>query len=89
MNDIHGMTLMTNRRNILLNGLRGGALLALGGIATRLGWHSLHGSCPRTNPCGGCPLLDGCALPKALDAKQPAGPNKTIGATRTTRQSHV
>jgi len=77
MNDIHGMPIMKNRRDILLNCLRGGALLALGGMATTLGWHSLHDTCPRANPCGACPLLDGCALPKAQDAKNPdaAGSN--------------
>ena len=75
MNEIHSMSIMTQRRDILRICLRGGALLALGGMAATLGWRSRHGSCARTNPCGGCPLLDGCALPKALDAKQPAGSN--------------
>ena len=83
------MPIMTNRRDILLNCLRGGALLALGGIASTLGWRSLHGSCPRTNPCGACPLLDGCALPKAHDAKKPDGSNITNGAAPSAKQHHA
>ena len=89
MNDIHGMPIMKNRRDILLNCLRGGALLALGGMASTLGWRSLHGTGTRTNPCGACPLLDGCALPKALDAKKPDGSNTTSGVTPSAKQNHA
>jgi len=88
MNDIHGMPIMKNRRDILLNCLRGGALLALGGMAVRLACRS-HDSCARANPCGACPLLDGCALPKAQDAKKPDGSNKDNGSAPTARLSHV
>jgi len=88
MNDIHGMPIMKNRRDILLNCLRGGALLALGSMATRLAWRSSN-SCARTNPCGACPLLDGCALPKAWDAKKPDGSNITNGAVPSAKQNHA
>jgi len=60
---------MSQRRDILRGGLRCGGLLVLGGVASALGWRSLHGQCPRTNPCGGCPLFADCGLPKALDTK--------------------
>jgi len=88
MNDIHGMPIMKKRRDILRNCLRGGALLALGGMATRLAWRS-HDSCTRANPCGGCPLLDGCALPKARDAKKPDGSNKSDDVPPSATPNHA
>ena len=60
---------MLQRRDILRSCLRGGGLLALGGVAALLGTRTLSGSCLRTNPCGGCPLFTGCELPKAKDSK--------------------
>ena len=63
------MPTMKNRRDFLMNCLRGGALLALAGLTAQLAKNSLHGTCQRTNPCGVCPLLEGCGLPKAIDAK--------------------
>lgn len=80
---------MMNRRDILRTGLRGGALLALGGMASMLGWRSLHGTCTRTNPCGACPLFDGCALPKAWDAKQTDGSNKNGGPVPPPQRDHA
>ncbi|MEI8036926.1 MAG: hypothetical protein WCJ14_00925 [Verrucomicrobiota bacterium] len=70
---------MHHRRDILRSGLRCGGLLALGGVATALGWRSLGNPCPRANPCGGCPQYSGCELPKARAAKR----------TQPTRSSHV
>lgn len=60
---------MTTRREILTRFARWGSLLALGGIAARLGWQS-RGKCDRPSPCGGCPLFAGCALPKAAETRQ-------------------
>lgn len=61
---------MIHRREFLRGWLRCGGLLALGGVATVLGWRGSHGKCVRTNPCGGCPLFSGCDLPKANEAKK-------------------
>lgn len=66
---------MTHRRDILRGCLRGAALLALGGIAASLGWRGRRGPCQRAAPCGGCPLVDGCDLPKALEAKSRIPPD--------------
>ena len=88
MNDIHGMPIMKNRRAILLNCLRGGALLALGGLAARLAWHP-PASCTRATLCGACPLLDGCALPNAQDAKKTACSNITNGVAPSVKQNHA
>jgi hypothetical protein len=72
---------MLPRRDILRTCLRGGGLLALGGIAAALGWRNPRGTCPRTNPCGGCPLFDGCGLPKAMLSKSPAAGSNTNTAS--------
>ncbi|MCX6867282.1 MAG: hypothetical protein NTV46_13870 [Verrucomicrobia bacterium] len=90
MNDIQGIPIMHHRRNILLGGLRCGGLLALGGVASLLGWRSLHGTCLRNDPCGACPLFTACGLPKALDAKtpNPASP-PAAGANPKTRSKDV
>lgn len=61
---------MKHRRVILRDGLRCGGLLALGGIASALGWRSLNGTCLRGSPCGACPLFTGCDLPKANEVKR-------------------
>ena len=69
---------MTTRREILTRCARWGSLLALGGIAARLGWNG-GGKCDRPSPCGGCPLFAGCALPKAAETLQqppPATPSQ-------------
>jgi hypothetical protein len=68
MNEIHGMPGMNHRRDILRGCLRCGGLLALGGVASALGWRGLHGKCLRTGPCGGCPLFSDCGLTKAKNA---------------------
>ena len=73
---------MTHRRDILRGCLRCGGLLALGGVAASLGWHSQHAHCPRTDPCGGCPLFGDCGLPKAQDAKSQAAPDAKTGAAK-------
>ncbi|MEI7908457.1 MAG: hypothetical protein WCK77_02360 [Verrucomicrobiota bacterium] len=79
MNTPESTSAMIQRRDILRGCLRCGGLLALGGVAASLGWHSLHGECQRTNPCGGCPLFDGCGLPKARDVKSQASPDPKPG----------
>ncbi len=61
---------MPDRRKFFHDCLRYGGLLSIGGVASVLGWRSLHGDCVRTNPCGACPLLSGCDLPKAVDSKK-------------------
>ncbi len=61
---------MIQRREFLRSWMRCGGLLALGGVATLLGWRGAHGKCVRSNPCGGCPLFSGCDLPKANEAKK-------------------
>jgi hypothetical protein len=71
---------MKSRREILRTWARGGGLLALGGIATVLGWRSVRGTCPRSHPCGGCPLFSGCELPKAL-ANRPPSPTPPTPST--------
>ncbi|MEI6653223.1 MAG: hypothetical protein WCP45_00505 [Verrucomicrobiota bacterium] len=73
---------MIHRRDILRGCLRCGGLLALGGGAAALGWRSLHVTCPRTDPCGGCPLFSACGLPKALDAKSQKCPAATRAAAK-------
>jgi len=65
---------MMHRREMLRACLRGGGLLALGGVASLLGWRSLHGKCVKNNPCGACPLLTDCDLPKANEAKTKSQP---------------
>ncbi len=60
---------MNTRREILTRCARWGSLLALGGIAARLGWHS-RGKCDLPSACGGCPLFSGCGLPKATETRQ-------------------
>ncbi len=65
---------MKTRRDFLGASLRCGGLIALGGGASLLGWRSLHGNCVRINPCGECPLFDGCDLEKAIDAKKTTTP---------------
>jgi hypothetical protein len=57
------------RREMVRRSLRYGGLGAIGGIAAWLGARSLQGECRTRGPCGGCPLFDGCALPKAESAK--------------------
>lgn len=79
MNPLQSNSSMIPRRDFLRDCLRGGGLLALGGAATALAWRSLHGPCPRANPCGDCPEFTGCELPKARDAKN----------THPTRSTHV
>jgi hypothetical protein len=61
---------MKSRRNFLRSSLRCGGLIALGGGAALLGWRSAHSACMRTNPCGQCPLFDGCDLENARDLKK-------------------
>ena len=63
---------MKQRREILRDGLRWGALLTVGGAASLLGWRSLRGDCAKAHPCGGCPLFSGCDLSKALETKKPS-----------------
>lgn len=75
---------MIHRRDILRGCLRCGGLLALGGIAASLGWHSQHSHCQRTSPCGGCPLFGGCGLPKALESKSQSAPDARTGAAKPT-----
>ena len=82
MNDIHGMPLMHHRRDILRGCLRCGGLLALGGVATALGWRSVHGKCLRTHPCGGCPMFTDCGLPEALEMKSRNTPEVTKGVVK-------
>ena len=65
---------MKTRRDMLRNCLRCGAVLALGGVASALGWRGRHGSCQQTNPCTACPQFDDCGLPKARDAKSQSSP---------------
>jgi len=65
---------MHKRRDILHGGLRWGGLLVLGGVASALGWRSRDVTCVRTNPCGACPALAGCALPQAHAAKNTTRP---------------
>jgi len=84
MNEIHGMPGMNHRRDILRGCLRCGGLLALGGVASALGWRDLHGKCLRTGPCGGCPLFSGCGLPQALDAKSQHTRGVKTGAEKPT-----
>lgn len=60
------------RREMVRRSLRYGGLGAVGGLAAWLGARSLQGDCRTRGPCGGCPLFDGCALPKAESAKQTA-----------------
>lgn len=74
MNPSPPKSAMNSRREILVRCARWGGLLALGGIAARLGWQS-RGKCDLPSACGGCPLFSGCALPKAGEARrQPAPP---------------
>ncbi len=79
MNRLQSNPAMNHRRDFLRGCLRGGGLLALGTVATALGWRSMHGRCQRANPCGDCPEFTGCELPKARDAK----------SNHPTRSSHV
>jgi hypothetical protein len=72
MNAMPRNSAMKSRREILLNCARGGAMLALGGVAVRLGSRSFDGTCVRSNPCGACPLFTGCELPKANENRPPA-----------------
>ena len=71
MNAPDPMPTSNHRREILRTCLRGGGLIALGGVASLLGWRSARGNCVRKNPCGACPLFSACDLPKAQDAKTP------------------
>jgi hypothetical protein len=74
MKAAHNKCVLHHRREILLGCLRCGGLLALGGLATALGWRSLHGHCLRAHPCAGCPVYAGCDLPKAREAKTMTAP---------------
>jgi hypothetical protein len=69
MNASQSIRTMNHRRDILRGCLRCGGLLALGGVASALGWRSVHGKCLRTAPCGACPLVSGCGLPQAMESK--------------------
>ena len=82
MNPVPRSRRMQTRREILLNCARGGALLALGAIAVRLGSRSFDGTCVRGNPCGACPLVTGCKLPKAQETRPPT-PAPPIQPTAT------
>ena len=90
MNEIRGMPIMHHRRDILRGCLRGGGLLALCGIASLLGWRSLHGRCLPGDPCGACPWFSACGLPKALEAKShhPGGPS-AAGSNNNAFSKHV
>jgi hypothetical protein len=71
MNTRENNPFMENRREVLRTGLRCGGVLALGGIATLLGWRSVRGDCVKSSPCGACPLFSGCNLPKDHEVKHP------------------
>jgi hypothetical protein len=60
---------MKPRREILRACLRCGGFIALGGVASLLGWRGAHGKCVKNNPCGACPRFADCDLPKANEAK--------------------
>ena len=77
---------MNHRRDILRGCLRCGGLLALGGVASALGWRSLHGNCQQSAPCGTCPLFSACELPQALDAKNLKPPGTPVSAVKPDRQ---
>jgi hypothetical protein len=82
---------MHHRREFLRGCLRCGGLLALGGVAAALGGRTQRGECPRDNPCGGCPGLAGCGLPKALETKSrntPSAPHAPSG-TQKPSSGHV
>ncbi|MCX6874781.1 MAG: hypothetical protein NTW21_13380 [Verrucomicrobia bacterium] len=78
---------MQNRRDILRGCLRGGGLLALAGLASALGWRSLHGKCLRADPCGGCPGFSGCGLPKAMQSKRAGTAHPTAARSNTKNAS--
>lgn len=78
MNAMPRSPAMKSRREILRDCARGGGLLALAGVTAVLGWRSLRGNCPRSHPCGGCPLFTGCELPKALENRLPQPPAKPL-----------
>ncbi len=84
MSTNEGIGRMTYRRDILRTCLRCGGFLALGGIAASLGWRGRHGQCPRSNPCGGCPVFGDCSLPKALDTKSQIQPDRKGGGVKPT-----
>ena len=79
---------MNHRRDLLRGCLRCGGLLALGGVASALGWRGSYGKCLRTDPCGGCPMFSACGLPKALETKNPPLPAANRTAVKPT-SSHV
>lgn len=62
------------RREFFARYARWGGLAALGAVAARLAWNG-RGTCDRPDPCGACPLLSGCSLPKAR-ATQTDAPGK-------------
>ena len=77
---------MNHRRDILRGCLRCGGLLAIGGVASALGWRSLHGNCQQTAPCGVCPLLSACDLPQARDARNLPAPVTPACASKPNRK---
>lgn len=68
---------MMPRREMIRGCLRCGGLLALGGVASVLGWRSLHGKCVTNHPCGACPRFIDCDLPKANETKSKSNPPAT------------
>ena len=79
---------MHHRRDILSCGLRCAGVLALGGVATALGWRSLGSPCSRANPCGDCPEFSGCELPKAAQAKSSASVRPAAPGAAQPSSSH-
>ena len=71
---------MMPRRDIVRLGLRGAALLALTAVAATLGRRGRHGTCVRTDPCGACPWLPGCELPKARATQTRHAANRAAAA---------
>ena len=60
---------MIKRREIMRNGLRVGGLTVLAALAAALGVRRLRQEeCRKMNPCGDCPLLSNCELPRARRA---------------------
>lgn len=62
---------MESRREFIRSFARGGGLLAVGGVATLLGWRSIHGNCTESHPCAKCPRFSGCELPQAAATRTP------------------
>lgn len=71
---------MINRRQAIRSTLRWTGLAALTGAAAFLAKRSLNQGCTTTGPCGACPMLRDCDLPKARSAQQspdkPAYPSR-------------